>query len=127
MLSKAKVHTLFDLLYRCTEVIHEPTTLTRTLYRIKSAIKRKCGLNTLPHFTISYPYDHRVDTIKLKKIVNHVIRATNLTPTIKKHIQLQLRFVSTKRRSIADMLVNAKQSCRTFNPLNPPKCINREQ
>lgn len=122
-LRKAKIPTLFDLLYRCNTIITDPKTLSRTTYRIKSFIKKKCGLQAIPNFTISYPYDHNVNTSALKQTIYTMIDQTDLTDNIKKHIKLQLRIVQTSRDTIARIITNTKKACKSFDPHNPPKCI----
>lgn len=124
LLRKAKIHTLFDLLYRCSTVITDPAALGRTTYRIQSFIKKKCGLNRIPTFTISYPYDHRVNKAELTATLHKIIDSTKLTDNIKTHIKLQLRLVNTSRKSIARMLANTNRACERFNPEIEPDCIH---
>lgn len=126
LLRKATIHTLFDLLYRCTTIITNPTTLARTTYRIKSVIKQKCGLQNPPTFTVSYPYDHRVDQTELKHIMHKIIESTSLTENIKDQIKSQFRIVNTNRKNIAEMLTNTKQACNNFNPEIEPECIHHD-
>lgn len=126
LLRKATIHTLFDLLYRCTTIITDPTTLARTTYRIKSIIKRKCGLQKPPTFTVSYPYDHRVNQTELKNIINKIISATTLTTNIKTQIKSQLRIVNTNRNNISEMLTTTKKACNNFDPDTGPECIHHD-
>lgn len=125
-LNKASSETLFDLLYRCPSIITDPTARARTTYRIKSVMKRRFGLAIIPSFTVSYPYDHKVNTADLKGTISQIIDASRLTQTIKDHIKLQLRIVNTARKNIARMLVNANQHCTSFDPDKEPECIQHE-
>lgn len=126
-LAKASTETLFDLLYRSKSILTNPQQMTRATYRIKSEIKRKCGLRKLPAFTISFPYDHRVNTQTLKSVTHQIIDHLPVTKTIREHTKLQVRTISTRRQTIADILTNAKRACTTFDPNNPPECIKHAE
>lgn len=122
-LNKANVETLFDLLYRCPAILTNPQQASRAAYRIRSMIQRRTNMTTMPNFTLSFPYDHRVDAIQLKRIVSKLLDNTRVTNTIRQHISLQLRIVNTRRKTISDILTNAKHACSKFDPNKPPKCI----
>ena len=84
-------------------------------------------LRRLPTFTISFPYNHMVQTQNLKNAVFKIIKKSKLSENIKEHIKLQLRIVNTRHRNIAETLSNTTRACEQYDPNNEPKCIKDRQ
>ena len=103
-------------MYKARTTVTNPTEMSRLKYRIESFIKKKCGLRTLPRFTITYPYDHHVDTKQIQAILKDIINQTDLTANTKNHINLRTSIVNKRHKNIAEILTNSKKACEKYNP-----------
>jgi hypothetical protein len=90
--------------------------------RIQTALSSKYKVNRLPTLIMRLPFTQNNHTANIRAALLQIISATSLPQVVQTRIAQNLRVVTTRRKSISDILYNARLFAKRFYLNTPVVC-----
>ena len=97
---------------------------SKALSRVQEALQTRFGIARIPSITMRVPNGALKYSAPIHKALAQVLTGTPLDPQVVSFILSNFRIARTKRKAIADILVNSRRHAKSFEPDKPPMCLN---
>ena len=99
------------------DTIQNKTIRTKTRFRLATYIFNRFGISNISNLTCPFRYSHRIDAHTIKTCLDKCTKKLNVSDVIKHGIKNTIRIVRKNRSSINRILVNNRNTNRTYTCL----------